>query len=192
MTNGGQGDTTKILMSAREGDRGASAELMPLVYGELRALAGHYLSRERPDHTLQPTALVHEAYVKLVDQTRANWQDRAHFFAVAAEAMRRALVDHARKHGAAKRRSDGERITLDQAVALTEDTEVDFMALEDALCRLADLDARQARIVELKFFGGLQNKEAAEILGVSLRTVEGDWRMAKAWLRRAMGEARGV
>ncbi|RMF83308.1 MAG: sigma-70 family RNA polymerase sigma factor [Planctomycetota bacterium] len=183
-------DATQVLVRARDGDAAAAADLMPMVYAELRALAGHYLAREQANHTLQPTALVHEAYLKLVDQTRANYEDRTHFFAVAAEAMRRVLVDYARRRAAVKRGAGWERVTLDHALGRSDSATLDAAPLDDALDRLARLDATQARIVELRFFGGLGNREIASILGLSLRTVENEWRMARAWLRRTMQHER--
>ncbi len=160
---------------------------MPLVYEELRALAESYLQRERPDHTLQATALVHEAYVRLVKQEDVEWQNRAHFFAVAAQAIRRILVDHARGHQSAKRGGDRQRVRLDQDLALPE-PDLDLLAVDEALEELACLHERQARIVELHFFGGLSLKEVAEYLGLSSRTIDGDWHMARAWLRSKLRE----
>jgi RNA polymerase sigma factor (TIGR02999 family) len=171
------------------GDPSAVSALMPLVYDELRRLAAIHLARERPDHTLQPTALAHEAYLKLIDQTRAQWKDRAHFLAVAAEAIRRILIDHARLHRAAKR-DPRRRIALSFAGDLPEPTtDVDLIELEEALERLASLSGRQAKVVELRFFAGLSVEEAAEALDVSPRTVKGDWRVARAWLQRELGAA---
>ncbi len=159
---------------------------MPLVYDELRALAQSYLNRERPDHTLQATALVHDAYVRLIRQEDVEWKNRAHFFAVAAQAIRRILVDHARGHQRQKRGGGRERVRLDEDVAVLDERDIDLIALDEALEKLAHLRERQARIVELRFFGGLELKEVAEFLGVSPRTVTGDWQMARAWLRREM------
>jgi len=177
-------DVTQILQEVRDGDRDAPARLMPLVYDELRRLADHYLRQERPDHTLQPTALVHEAYLKLVDQTRVDWKNRAHFFGVAAQVMRRILVDHARRHRASKRGGLRQKLTLDEAVDYSQPRDVDLVALDDALTALAQLDARQSKIVEFRFFGGLTIEETAVALGISPATVKVDWSMAKAWLRR--------
>jgi len=160
---------------------------MPLVYEELRALAESYLKRERPGHTLQATALVHEAYMRLVKQEDVDWQNRAHFFAVAAQAIRRILVDHARGHQSAKRGGDRKRVQLEQDLALSE-PDFDLLALDEALQELAGLNERQARIVELRFFGGLSLKEVAEYLGFSSRTIDGDWHMARAWLRGKLRE----
>ncbi len=180
-------DVTKILREVSGGNGEAPARLMPLVYDELRRLADHYLRRERPDHTLQPTALVHEAYLKLIDQTRVDWQNRAHFFGVAAQLMRRILVDHARRHQASKRGGFRQKLTLDEAVDYSQTRDVDLVKLDDALTALAKFDARQSRIVELRFFGGLTIEETAEALGISPATVKVDWSMAKAWLRREIG-----
>jgi RNA polymerase sigma-70 factor, ECF subfamily len=180
-------EITQILQEVSGGNREAPARLMPLVYDELRRLADHYLRRERPDHTLQPTALVHEAYLKLIDQTRVDWQNRAHFFGVAAQLMRRILVDHARRHQASKRGGFQQKLTLDEAVDYSQTRDVDLVKLDDALTALAKFDARQSRIVELRFFGGLTIEETAEALGISPATVKVDWSMAKAWLRREIG-----
>jgi RNA polymerase sigma-70 factor (ECF subfamily) len=177
-------DVTQILQAVSGGDKDAPARLMPLVYEELRRLANHYLRQERSDHTLQPTALVHEAYLKLIDQSRVDWQNRAHFFGVAAQSMRRILVDHARGHRASKRGGVQQKLTLDEAVDYSQSRDIDLVALDDALNLLAELDQRQSRIVELRFFGGLTIEETAEALGVSPATVKVDWSMAKAWLRR--------
>jgi len=163
---------------------------MPLVYNELRRLADHYLRQERQDHTLQPTALVHEAYLKLIDQTRVDWQNRAHFFGVAAQVMRRILVDHARRHRASKRGGFQQKLTLDEAIDYSQSRDVDLVALDDALNALARLDARQSRIVELRFFGGLTIEETAEALDIAPATVKVDWSMAKAWLRREISRER--
>jgi RNA polymerase sigma factor (TIGR02999 family) len=157
---------------------------MPLVYDELRRLADHYLRQERPDHTLQPTALVHEAYLRLVDQSRVEWQNRAHFLGVAAQLMRRILVDHARRHHALKRGGFRQKLSLDEAVDYSQTPDVDLVALDDALNALEQFDERQSRIVELRFFGGLTIEETAEALSVSPATVKVDWNMAKAWLRQ--------
>lgn len=157
---------------------------MPLVYDELRRLANHYLRQERSDHTLQPTALVHEAYLKLIDQSRVDWQNRAHFFGVAAQSMRRILVDHARSHRASKRGGVQQKLALDEAVDYSQPRDIDLLALDDALNLLAKLDERQSQVVELRFFGGLTIEETAAALGVSPATVKVDWSMAKAWLHR--------
>ena len=178
---------TQLLEQMQAGDRSAAERLLPLVYDEFRQLARHYLQQERANHTLQPTALVHEAYMKLIDQSRVNWQGRTHFFAVAAQAMRRILVDHARHHLRLKRGGGQHRVTLDEGVALSaKDRDEDVVALDEALEKLADFDPRQAKVVEMRFFAGLSVEEVAEQLGVSKRTVEGDWTMARAWLSREL------
>jgi RNA polymerase sigma factor (TIGR02999 family) len=184
-------DVTQVLEELAKGDRRAADKLLPLVYDEFRALARHYLAQERMNHTLQPTALVHEAYMKLVDQTRVDWQGKSHFFAVAAQAMRRILVDHARSRQREKRGGGRARVVLDEAVALSPQKDEDVLALDEALEKLARLDARQAKVVELRFFGGLSVEEVAEALGVSKRTVEGDWTFARAWLSRELREGEG-
>lgn len=182
---------TQYLLRLSDGDRSAAEQLLPLVYEELRRQAAVYLRDERAGHTLQPTALVHEAFLKLVDQSRAQWKSRDHFCAVASQAMRRILVDHARRHRAAKR-GGGNRVTLDTMDGHFEE-EVDLIALDDALHRLSLLSERQGRIIELRFFGGMSVEEAAHVLDVSERTVKGDWRVARAWLQRelAPGESDG-
>ena len=177
---------TGILQDVKHGDRSAWERLLPVVYDELRNLAARYLRRERKGHTLQPTALVHEAFLKLVDQSRVDWQGRAHFFAIAAQAMRRILVDHARKHQAAKRGGDRERIVFDENLMGGRPQAEDVLALEDALVKLAQLDAQQARIVELRFFGGLNVAEVAETMQMSKRSVEREWTMVHSWLRREL------
>jgi len=179
---------TQILCDIQEGDRSAAEKLFELLYDEFRELAGRYLRRERGDHTLEPTALVHEVYMKLVDQTRVHWQGKTHFFAVGAQAMRRILVDHARHHQRVKRGGGRQRIALDEQVALSPERDEDLLALDEALIKLAKVDARQATIVELRFFGGLTVAEVAEVLGVSKRTVESEWTMVRAWLRRELRE----
>jgi RNA polymerase sigma-70 factor, ECF subfamily len=178
---------TQLLLRWSHGDQNALDKLMPLVYSELRKLAGNYLRRERPDHTLQPTALVNEAYLKLIDQRDAKWQNRAHFFGVAAQLMRRILVDHARAHQAAKRGgSDKQRLSITSAGQLSEEPDTDILALHEALNELTEIDPQQGRIVELKFFGGLSIEETAEVLDIGHATVERDWKMARAWLRRKL------
>ena len=177
----GQG-VTELLRRAGAGDRGALDRALPLVYDELRRLARRQLRREAEGHTLNTTALVHEAYIRLVDQTRAEWRDRAHFLAVASTAMRRVLVDHARRHHAAKR-GNGARVPLEQLEGLAADERVELLvALDEALVRLAALDPRQARVVECRFFGGLTEEETAEALGIGLRTAKRDWAKARSWL----------
>jgi RNA polymerase sigma-70 factor, ECF subfamily len=157
--------------------------LLPLVYGELRRLAAGYLRRERAGHTLQPTALVHEAYLRMIDQTQVHWQNRAHFFGVAAQMMRRILVDHARAHEAEKRGGEFQKLSLDENLdASGGERDVNLVALDDALNRLAEMDPQKSKIVELRFFGGLSIEETAEVLGIGTATVIRQWRMARAWL----------
>ena len=181
------GQVTNVLAQLSAGDPAAAERLLPLVYEELRALAGHYFKKQRSDHTLQPTALVHEAYLKLVGQERPEWKSRAHFLAVAATAMRQILINHARDKKAAKRGGpDRQRITLDRALAAVESDVVDVIVLDDSISRLAKLSARQARVVELRVFGGLTVEEAAHVLGVGPTTVKTDWQFAKAWLKREL------
>lgn len=170
-------------MKWRAGDQGALKDLVPLVYGELRRLAHYYLRSERPDHTLQSTALVHEAYLRLLSQEPNSLQNRAHFFAVASRLMRQILVDFARSHRAAKRNL-GYTLSLDEAVAPAQSKDIDLVALDDALNKLLRLSERQSRIVELRFFGGLSIEETSQVLGVSPATVERDWTIARAWLHR--------
>lgn len=183
-------EVTRLLQEFQRGNPDAAERLMPLVYDELRRLASSFMRRERSDHTLQPTALVHEAYMRLVDQRSVEWRDRSHFLAIAAQAMRRILVDHARRRGAEKR-GGGNRVTLQESMAVSEGQEVDVLALEEALHELETLDERQVRVVELRFFGGLTVEETAEALGVSAPTVVRDWRHAKAWLRRRLDASGG-
>ena len=194
-------DVTEVLARAGQGDASAADRLMPLVYDQLRALAQDHLNRGMagrggagPDHTVQATALVHEAYLRMVDQTRAQYRDRNHFFAVAATMIRRVLVDHARMHAAAKRggneTADWSRITLDSAVEWTRGTEIDILAIDDALRKLSALAERQARVVELRFFAGMTIEQAADALGVSTATVESDWVIARAWLGRELAPER--
>jgi RNA polymerase sigma-70 factor (ECF subfamily) len=178
---------TQLLVDWSKGDQAALDRLMPLAYSELRRLAGNYLRRERQGHTLQPTALVNEAYLKLIDQKNAKWQSRAQFYGVAAQLMRRILVDHARQHRAAKRGgSDQQRLSITSAGQLAQKPELDLLALNEALEELATIDPQQSRIVELKFFGGLSIEETAEVMGIGHATVERDWKMARAWLRRKL------
>jgi len=181
-------EVTQLLLRWSEGDKAALGKLMPLVYRELRRLAGHYMRRERPGHTLQASALVNEAYLRLVDYRRMQWQNRAHFFAVAAQAMGRVLVEHARSRQYAKRGGTAQRISLDDVAVLTDQQAAELVALDEALTSLEALDARKARIVELRYIGGLSIEEAAETLRVSTATVERDWRSAKAWLYRAISQ----
>lgn len=181
---------TELLARWRSGDQNALDALMPLVYAELRQLAQHYLRRERSDHTLQSTALVHEAYLRLAGQSAPQWQNRAHFFGIAAHLMRQILVEHARSRGAAKRGGGATRMTLDDSLAIAQQNEVDVIVLDKALKDLTELDAQQGRIVELRFFGGLTIEDTSEVLGISPATVKREWVTARAWLFRAMtGEA---
>jgi RNA polymerase sigma factor (TIGR02999 family) len=173
---------TQLLLAWSDGDPAAQEQLIPLVYGELRRLAKQYMARERPDHTLQATALVNEAYLRLVDAKEVRWQNRAHFFGIAARLMRQILVNHALAHRAAKRGGTALRLTLEEAAGLSKEPDVDLVALDEALTRLAGLGPEQGRIVELRFFGGLSIEEAAEVLRVSPATVKRGWTMAKAWL----------
>ena len=178
---------TKLLIDWSEGDERAVDELLPFVYQELRRLAAAYMSREREGHTLQPTALVHETYLKLIDQRKVDWKNRAHFFGLAAEIMRRILVNHARDRRAAKRGGNEEKISLTVAIdSLSSKPDFVVLALNEALERLAAIDARKARVVELKFFGGLKTDEIAEVLQISDATVERDWTFARAWLFDAL------
>lgn len=186
MENRARPDVTQLLQAWSDGDAEAPAQLMPLVYTELRRLARNYLRRERPDHTLQPTALVHEAYLLLIDQRQVNWQNRAHFYGIAAQLMRRILVDHARADLAQKRGGLTLKLPLDEAASFAQQPPTDLVSLDDALRRLSALDARKSRVVELRFFGGLSVEETAVVLGVSDKTVTRDWNMAKLWLYREL------
>jgi RNA polymerase sigma-70 factor, ECF subfamily len=176
------GEVTRLLNELRNGNRAAESRLMPLVYDELRRRAAYYMQYERPDHTLQPTALVHEAYLRLVEQ-RDVPQNRAHFLAVAAQLMRRILVDHARARQADKRPAPEQRISLDKALIFSEEKSSELLALDEALSRLAQWDPRQSRVVELRYFGGLSVEETAEVVGLSGTQVKREWSHAKAWLR---------
>ena len=175
---------TRMLIDWSKGDPEAPARLMPLVYEELRQLARQYIQQERPDHTLQATGLVHEAYLRLVDQKTTTWQNRAHFLGVAAQIMRRILVDYARAHRAEKRGGTWDKLAFDEALALAVPRSINLIALDDALKDLLAFDPQQSQIVELRFFGGLTNEEIGEVLDVSPSTVKREWRIAKAWLRR--------
>ncbi len=182
-------NVTHLLIQWSNGDATALDALMPLVYEELRRLAQHYLSREKPGHTLSSTALVHEAYLRLVTQKEVTWQNRAHFFGVASRMMRRILVDHARRYGYAKRGGGAMTLALDDTVAAEKPREIDLVALDDALKSLAKLDERQSRMVELRFFGGLSIEETSEVLGVSAPTVKREWATARAWLYREISRS---
>ncbi len=179
-------DVTGLLIALREGDQGAADLLVQAVYADLRKKAAAMLRRERPGHTLQPTALVHEAYLRLVDQKRVVWQNRAHFLGVAAEMMRRILVDHARDRKAQKRGGSHTRVTLDEALASSGPRALDLIALDDALSELATLDLQQSRVVELRAFGGLSVEETAEVMEISPATVKRYWSFSRAWLARRM------
>ncbi len=178
--------TTQILIDLSTGEPSAADRLLPLIYDELRALAGRFMEKERADHTLQATGLVHEAYLKLIDQSRVDWKNRAHFFAVAAEMIRRVLVDHARGHLSAKRGGAAQRITLSDAADSPEAAPIDFLDLNEALDELGALNERHRKVIELRFFGGLSVDEAAHVLEVSPQTVRLDWRMARGWLRQRL------
>ncbi len=188
MTDPGQADFTKMLIRARGGDDSAVHALLPLIYGEMRALAGGFFRDQGPAHTLQPTALVHEAFLKLVGPSEVEWQSRAHFFAVAAKAMRQILTDHARRKRAQKRGGEQDRITLSGLATPVADAAFDVVVFDEALDTLAQLDERQGRIVELRFLGGLTVEEVAVVLELSVSTVEREWRMARAWLRRELSD----
>ena len=193
-TRGGGGDplppasATRVLLAAAQGEPGGADELFALVYGELRQLAAAALGRERAGHTLQPTALVHEAWMRLAGADPAAWQGRAHFFGAAARCMRQILVEHARGRERLKRGGGWRRVELEEGVAMAGDEELDVLALDRALERLAALSARQARVVELRFFSGLPVEAVAELLDLSARTVEREWRFARAWLAQALAE----
>jgi RNA polymerase sigma factor (TIGR02999 family) len=176
------GEVTKLLAELSQGKDEAASRLIPLVYSELRKLAAGYMRRERCDHTLQPTALVHEAYMKLLQQRSIEWQSRAHFYGIAAQIMRRILVDHARAHLREKRGSGQRPVVLDETVMFAPEHSRDLLKLDEALERLGELDPRQSKIVELRFFAGLTVEETAELLEISPKTVKRDWSMAKAWL----------
>ena len=183
MSNDAPNEITGMLLEPTNGNHEIVDRILPHIYDELKRLASSYLRRERPDHTLQPTALVHEAYMKLIDQNRVQWQNRAHFFGIAAQVMRRILLDHARKHQAGKRGGEAEKLPLEEEIlVVSHDRSSELIALDDALAALAEFDPQKAKIVELRYFGGLSIEETAEVLGVSVPTVNRQWRMAKAWL----------
>jgi RNA polymerase sigma factor (TIGR02999 family) len=183
------GDITELLFAWRRGDEDALASLTPLVYDELHRLARVYMARERPGHPLQATALVNEAYLRLTDSSRVGWQNRAHFLAVAAQVMRRVLVDFARERQSQKRGRDWRQVTLDEGLILGGEPNVDLIALDEALRRLGALDPRKVQVVEMRFFGGFSLEDAAEVLGVSTDTIGRDWNAAKAWLLRELTRA---
>jgi RNA polymerase sigma-70 factor, ECF subfamily len=182
-----EGEITSLLAAMRRGEPEAEARLVALVYDDFHALAKRYMTRERPDHTLQPTALVNEAYVRLLYDRPAEWENRSHFFAAASIVMRRILVDHARTRAAAKRSGGKQRVELDDFMASANPRIEQLLILDEALTRLAEWDRRQARLVEMMYFGGLTATEAAAVLGVSERTVKRDWRAARAWLQAQLG-----
>jgi RNA polymerase sigma factor (TIGR02999 family) len=190
--SGGANEVTQLLQDAQRGDRDAVDRLLPLVYAELRRVAARQLRREREGHTLQPTALVHEAYLELVGQRELAWQSRAHFIGIAAHLMRQILVRNARRRGAAKRAGGLVQVPLDDAMPRAAGEDVDVVALHEALETLAAKDARLARIVELRYFGGLTIEETAEVIEVGTATVEREWRAARAWLRRELDGAQGA
>ena len=179
-------DVTALLLELRGGDAGALDRVFPVIYAELHRIAHAQLQRERDGHTLSPTALVHEAYFKLVDVTRVEWRDRTHFLSMAARAMRRILIDYARQHGRLRRGGDRQRVTLDEGLIAANDQAETLLALDLALEQLAQLNERLARLVECRFFGGLTEEETAEVLGVNVRTVRRDWVKARGWLERAL------
>ena len=183
-------DVTRLLKEWSGGNQAALCQLMPLVHQELRQLAHQYMQRERPGHMLQTTALVHEAYLKLVDQRQVDWQNRSHFFGIAAQLMRRILVDQARKQHSLKRGGHALQVSLSEADNISRKQAANVLALDDALKTLAETDSRQSEIVELRFFGGLSIEEVAEVLGVSPGTVMRDWTFARAWLRKEMSDSR--
>jgi RNA polymerase sigma factor (TIGR02999 family) len=180
--NAEQGEVTQLLLKLKRGNKEAEGLLIPLVYKELRRIAANYLRRENPSHSLQPTALVHEAYLRLTEIKEVDWQGRSHFFAVSATIMRRILVDHARANRARKRGDGWDAVSLNDAVLPSPQRSPEILALDEALTRLAALDARQSKIVEMRFFAGMGEEEIGDALGVSARTVKRDWRVAKAWL----------
>jgi len=189
MSTSSSNEVTRLLVDWGNGNQAALDELLPVVYEELHRLAGRYMGRERQGHTLQASALINEAYLRLVDQKSVRWQNRAHFFGVAARLMRQILVDHARSRSRAKRGGDARMVTLTEPSVIAKEIE-DVIALDDALKHLSEMDARKSQIVEMKFFGGLTTEEVAEVLNVTTRTVEREWRKAKAWLYKAVTSAK--
>jgi len=188
MTSSSPDEVTQLLRDWSNGDKAALDKLMPLVYEELRRLAHHHMGREHPGHSLQTTAIVNEAYLQLIDQRNVQWQNRAHFFGIAAHLMRRFLAGYARSRHCAKRGGGARQVSLDEAMIVSEERAADMVALDDALNSLAQIDERKSQIVEMRFFGGLSIEETAEVLGVSPGTVMRDWTLAKAWLRREIGK----
>ena len=183
-------EVTQLLIEWSNGDKAALDKLMPLIYEELRRLAHHYMRRERPGHTLQTTALVDEAYVRLVNRQRVHWQNRAHFFAIAAHLMRTILVDHARSHAYAKRGGGARKVPLDEAMVISQERAAEVVALDDALEQLTRIDPRQSRIVEMRFFAGLTIEETAEVLSLSPATIKREWSTAKAWLYHELSKSK--
>ena len=181
-------EITQLLAAWREGNQSALDELYPLVYDELHRLARRYMSRERKGHTLQTTALINEAYVRLVDQKNVHWANRSHFFAISAQIMRRILIDHARRHSYAKRGGGARQVSLDETATMAQGDFSEFLRLDEALKSLAQLDPRRSQVVELRYFGGLNNEEIAGVLNISENTVIRDWNMARAWLHRQLSE----
>ena len=191
MADGPRDELTRILQDARDGNEAAASRLLPLVYDELRQLAGAYFRTQNRDHTLQPTALVHEAYVRLINSDHAEWNDRAHFFAVAATAMRQILIDHARRKGADKRGGSWKQVPMDQASNHADlGHNLDLLALDEAMQRLSKRNPRKAQVVELRVFGGLTCDETAAVLGITSKAAEADWYGARAWLRRELSDER--
>lgn len=182
-------EVTQLLMNWNNGDKTALDQLIPLVHAELRRIARNHMGRESPGHTLQTSALINEAFLRLVDQQNVPWQNRSHFFAVSAQIMRHILIDHARRHAYAKRGGGARKVSFDEVVALTDRRADELVALDDALNLLADMDKRKSQIIELRFFGGLSIEETAEALKISPITVTREWRSAKAWLRREMNRS---
>ncbi|MGH9760817.1 MAG: sigma-70 family RNA polymerase sigma factor [Blastocatellia bacterium] len=185
------GEVTDLLLRWSDGDEQALDSLVPVIYQELRRLAHRHMRKERAGHTLQTTALAHEAYMKLVDQNRVKWQNRAHFLAVCSKLMRRILIDYARTRGAARRQGEQRKVSLDEAAELPAAGSESLLAIDEALKRLEDIDARKSRVVELRFFGGLTIEETAEVMGASHATVERDWTTARAWLYREINRSSG-
>ena len=183
-----QHEITALLAEWREGNQSALDELYPLVYNELHRLARRYMSRERKGHTLQTTALINEAYVRLFDQKNVQWANRSHFFAISAQIMRRILIDHARRHAYAKRGGGAQQVSLEEVAAITPNPSRELVRLDEALKSLAEMDPRRSQVVELRYFGGLNNEEIAGVLNISANTVTRDWNMARAWLYQQLSE----
>jgi len=188
LTRPPQHNITQLLAKWRDGNQSALDELYPLVYDELHRLARRYMSRERRGHTLQTTALINEAYVRLVDQKNVHWANRSHFFAISAQIMRRILIDHARRHLYAKRGGGAQRVSLEEVAAITPNASRELVRLDEALKSLAEMDPRRSQVVELRYFGGLNNEEIAGVLNISANTVTRDWNMARAWLYQQLSE----